>query len=457
MGETILLVEDEAILAMAEALVLEKEGYSVITARNGREAVEKAHSKAGSLDLILMDINLGPGLDGTEAAQEILKDQDIPILFLSSHTEKEVVEKTEKITSYGYVVKHSGNTVLNASIKMAFKLFQANKYIQEKNEEIEQVNKKLAAINEELIGSKKELERSEAKYRLLADNTSDTIWLMDMDLNTVYISPSVEKNWGFTLKELNKIPLESLVTGDSLNRAMALLSEALSPENLDSRNPRTHYPIEMELYRKDGSKFWSDIAFSLIFDEKGKPVNILGAGRDISERKLAEEALRKSERRVNRKLKAILSPDEALEALDLSDIIDSKEIQKLMDELYQVTHMGIGIIDMKGNVLVGTGWQDICTMFHRKHPETLKRCVESDIELSSQVPPGTFKQYKCKNNLWDIATPIMLGNRHVGNIFLGQFFFDDEKVDYDFFRNQAALYGFDEGDYIEALEKVPRW
>jgi DNA-binding NarL/FixJ family response regulator len=63
-----------------------------------------------NIDLILMDIDLGGGIDGAKAAEEILKDFYIPILFLSAHTEKEIVEKTEKITSYGYVVKSADDT-----------------------------------------------------------------------------------------------------------------------------------------------------------------------------------------------------------------------------------------------------------------------------------------------------------------------------------------------------------
>ena len=84
-----------------------------------------AVEKTPAIDLILMDINLGNGMDGTDAAAIILKDHDLPVVFLSSHMEPEVVAKTEKITSYGYVVKNSSITVLDASIKMAFKLFEA--------------------------------------------------------------------------------------------------------------------------------------------------------------------------------------------------------------------------------------------------------------------------------------------------------------------------------------------
>jgi len=125
MGNTILLVEDEAIIALSTKMGLEKYGYSVITANTGEKAIEIA-GKSPSVDLILMDIDLGKGIDGTETARQILEKREIPLLFLSSHTEREVVEKTEKITSYGYVVKNSSLTVLDASIKMAFKLYNAN-------------------------------------------------------------------------------------------------------------------------------------------------------------------------------------------------------------------------------------------------------------------------------------------------------------------------------------------
>ena len=122
----------------------------------------------------------------------------------------------------------------------------------------------------------------------------------------------------------------------------------------------------------------------------------------------------------------------------------------------QLTRMPMGLIDLKGKVLVGVGWQDICTKFHRVHPETCRNCIESDMQLSAGVPQGEYKIYKCKNNMWDVATPIMVGDRQFGNLFMGQFFFEDEPLDYEFFRSQARQYGFDEEEYIAALETVPR-
>ncbi|MBN1646826.1 MAG: PAS domain S-box protein [Spirochaetales bacterium] len=122
---SILLVEDEIIIAMSEKNELEKYGYRVCTVHTGKDAIKIVSEKKVPVDLVLMDIDLGKGMDGTEAAREILKTADIPILFLSSHRETEIVQKAENITSYGYVIKNSGIQVLDASIKMAFRLFEA--------------------------------------------------------------------------------------------------------------------------------------------------------------------------------------------------------------------------------------------------------------------------------------------------------------------------------------------
>lgn len=116
----------------------------------------------------------------------------------------------------------------------------------------------------------------------------------------------------------------------------------------------------------------------------------------------------------------------------------------------------MSIIDLQGRVLVGVGWQDICTRFHRVHPETCRHCIESDTQLSADLAPGQCRLYRCKNNMWDIATPLLVGDHHVGNLFSGQFFFEDEPVDRELFRSQAQRYGFDEREYLAALDAVPR-
>ncbi len=142
---TLLLVEDEAVIAMAEAAMLRDNGYAVVIAGNGEKAVDLAEEDK-SIDLVLMDIDLGQGMDGTRAARNILARRDIPIVFLSSHTEREVVEKTEGITSYGYVVKNSGDTVLLASLKMAFRLHDANRSLHENRSRLSEANQIISGI-----------------------------------------------------------------------------------------------------------------------------------------------------------------------------------------------------------------------------------------------------------------------------------------------------------------------
>jgi len=122
--KSILLVEDEAVIALAEQGDLMDLGYDVSLAHSGEQAI-KASERDGPFDLILMDIDLGRGMDGTEAAEVILARRDLPVLFMSGHSEREIVERTERITSYGYVVKGSSPTAVDASIKMALKLFDA--------------------------------------------------------------------------------------------------------------------------------------------------------------------------------------------------------------------------------------------------------------------------------------------------------------------------------------------
>ncbi len=132
-NKTILLVEDEAVTGFTLSKQLSGCGYNVVHCLSGEEAIETALAKESNINLILMDIDLGPGMDGTEAAKKILKEKDIPVVFISNHTSEEVIEKTEKITSYGYILKNTPVTVIEASIKMALKLFETKQALQESN------------------------------------------------------------------------------------------------------------------------------------------------------------------------------------------------------------------------------------------------------------------------------------------------------------------------------------
>ncbi len=126
--KTILLVEDETDVSKVISKTLVKNGYNVITEKSGESAVDTAIEN-DSINLILMDIELGSGIEGTEAARRILARIEVPIVFHTSHPGRDIVEKVKGIKHYGYVIKTSENFVLLSSIEMALELFEANKKI----------------------------------------------------------------------------------------------------------------------------------------------------------------------------------------------------------------------------------------------------------------------------------------------------------------------------------------
>ncbi len=140
----------------------------------------------------------------------------------------------------------------------------------------------------------------------------------------------------------------------------------------------------------------------------------------------------------------------------LTDLIDLTAVQKMADSHYKATGIPIGLIDVFDNsVLVGAGWQDICILFHRANPDTLKRCVESDNFIKANLDEHTPSQYKCLNGLWDIGMPVIVGGQHLATLFLGQFFYEDEVPDRQVFIDQARKYSFDQQKYLDALDQAP--
>jgi PAS domain S-box-containing protein len=137
----------------------------------------------------------------------------------------------------------------------------------------------------------RELRQSEERYRLIAENMTGSVWLMDMNLKPTYISPNTTRVRGYTLEELGALPLDRQLTPDSLKLALETFQEALSEENLKNMGPLSR-TLQLEFYRRDGSTFWSEDTFSLVRNSKGEPAGILGVGRDITERKRMEEEVR---------------------------------------------------------------------------------------------------------------------------------------------------------------------
>jgi diguanylate cyclase (GGDEF)-like protein/PAS domain S-box-containing protein len=140
--------------------------------------------------------------------------------------------------------------------------------------------------------------------------------------------------------------------------------------------------------------------------------------------------------------------------LKLSELVDINELRGLCESFTAITGAVTAVLDREGNVLIATGWQDICTKFHRVNPLTCARCKESDTVLAEQLKtPDSYNVYRCKNGLVDVAVPITIDGEHVANFFTGQFFFEAPDVSY--FRRQSKEFGFDENAYLEAMTRAP--
>ncbi len=140
----------------------------------------------------------------------------------------------------------------------------------------------------------------------------------------------------------------------------------------------------------------------------------------------------------------------------LEDLIDIPMFQSLQDRLNEIYSFPSAIIDNNGNILTATGWQDICTKFHRVNKESAKECIKSDQYILDHIHEANpAVSYKCPHGLVDNATPIIIEGVHYGNFFTGQFFL--EEPDLEFFKKQAKKYGFEEVSYLEAVKKVPIW
>ena len=299
---TILLVEDEALVAMNQALLLQKEGFTVFQAFSGEEAIAKVDAAQPAIDLVLMDINLKGGLDGTQTAQAILQKHDIPVVFLSSHSEPKIVERTEKITSYGYVVKFTGITVLVASIKMAFKLHAAHQAIRLANEKLER------EIAERRL-AEEALRENETRLRLLSDNLAGgMVYQIDsgedcQQRQFSYISHGVEQMHGITAEEALKDPMA--IYGQVLEEDRGLVA------GQEAEAIRAMTPLSVEVRVRPPS---GDVRWRLFTSAPRRlPNNHMvwdGVEIDITARKRAEEQLRK----FDAQLKTILenSPDTIL-------------------------------------------------------------------------------------------------------------------------------------------------
>lgn len=265
---TILIVEDDPAFTAVMSQMLELNfGAEVVVAHDCGSAREALSS--GDFELVTIDY-LIPGGNGLELLSEIrCLEEPPPVIMVTGNGDERIASEAFQLGAAGYVVKDGrAGALLPETIK--------------------------AVLEREAY--RKALEESERMFRLLAENMSDNIWILDFKLNRIYTSPSVEKILGYTPEEALSSPLARGMTAESYDAAADMLLEEVGNEDRGA-DPERMRTIELEEYRKDGTTIWTESTVKFLRDEDGKAVSILGVSRDISDRKKILDDLKDSEER----------------------------------------------------------------------------------------------------------------------------------------------------------------
>jgi PAS domain S-box-containing protein len=148
---------------------------------------------------------------------------------------------------------------------------------------------RLRAEVEERQRVEEALRAREAQYRLLADNVTDVIWTMGLDLNLTYVSPSVEKLHGWRPEEWASLTSTDYLPPTSLALVSKTLQEALALRASSAVEQDSTTRIEIEQRRKDGTLVWTEVTSRFLLNTNGVPQGLIGVTREIGDRKRAEQ------------------------------------------------------------------------------------------------------------------------------------------------------------------------
>jgi diguanylate cyclase (GGDEF)-like protein/PAS domain S-box-containing protein len=187
-----------------------------------------------------------------------------------------------------------------------------------------------AGHEEDLIAGK--LVESEARYRMLAENSHDVIWTLDIPSRRyTYVSPSMTDMCGYLPEEVVGEPLEATLTTESAGRIVREVDQRL--RRMAAGDKAAGVVVsELEQRCKDGSVISTEVVSSYLLDAEGVPQTILGITRNVSERKAAETALRETNRQLHARIEEIGRLQVALQELAVRDSLTGLYNRRYLDE-----------------------------------------------------------------------------------------------------------------------------
>ncbi|MDI9624421.1 MAG: methanogen output domain 1-containing protein [Methanothermobacter sp.] len=232
MAIKLLVVEDESIVALDIKHRAELLGYKVVgIASSGEEALKLTKEKKP--DLVLMDIVLKGEMDGIEAAEIIKRDYDIPVVYLTAHSDKETLERAKLTEPFGYLIKPFEDRELHSVIEVA--------------------------IYKHMMDSK--LRMSEKRYRKLAESSPDLIMLLDRNERIVFLNNAFERVTGFPKKECYKRHVKILEEIGIITKGEF---EKLTNELIKPFKDRLDNPVQVKIKDNDGKEHYLELYASTI-------------------------------------------------------------------------------------------------------------------------------------------------------------------------------------------------
>lgn len=255
-------------------------GCETETAQSGKEGIEKA--RISQPDTILLDVQM-PGMDGFEVCRVLKKDPvtcHIPVIFLTAqNTDSASRIRGLKVGGDAFLSKPVDPGELMAQVKAMVRIKQSDDRLRGESHLLEQMVARRTAA----------LESSESRLRLALDGASDGLWDVQMKTGEVYLSPRGCEILGYTPEELPQVAQvwTQLVHPDDMPRTMERLTA-----HIEGRAPL--FQVEQRLRMKSGEWKWVLTRGKVVArDAKGNPLRMTGTHTDISERKRAEEELKR--------------------------------------------------------------------------------------------------------------------------------------------------------------------